>query len=104
MAGICGGALVVLVRTGKGIRQQTFKLSAIECQTAAKAIDALKYDYDGRPKRYRQIGEAESIDIWREVNSGVSFADIQESHGISPLQIESAVKRCECGRYGKLEP
>lgn len=104
MAGICGGSLVVLIRTDRGIRQKKFRLTAIECQSAAKAVDALKYDYDGRPKRYRQIGEAESIDIWKEVNSGVSFADIQESHGISPLQIESAVKRCENGRYGKLEP
>lgn len=104
MVGICGGALVVLVKTGNGIRRKTFKLSAIECQSAAKAVEGLKFDYGGRPKRYRQIGEAESIDIWREVNSGVSFADIQESHGISPLQIESAVRRCENGRYGKLEP
>ena len=103
MLGICGGALVVLVKTAEGIRQKTFRLSAIECQSAAKAVDALKYGCDGRPKKYRQIGEAESIDIWREVNSGVSFADIQKSHGISPLQIESAVKRCENGRYGKLE-
>ena len=106
MIGIVGGRLIVLTKTANGVKHRAFDLDALECQSAAHAVDAIRGGTECGKRRNttRKIGSAESIDIWREVNRGVTFSEIQKSHGITPRQIEGAVGRCENGRYGKLEP
>lgn len=101
MRGIRGGTLTIIADAGDGARQHRFKLTAAECREAASVVNGLRSGMGTRPRR---IGEAESVDVWREVNGGEPPEVVGRRHGISKLQVENAVLRCENGRYGKLEP